>query len=427
MLKLLAAFILLFPALIFAQYKNIKINTIENRPNEVTIVINPKHPNNIVAAANLNNYYYSFDEGQTWINKTIVSDSFGVWGDPVVIFDLNGSVYFFHLSRPSKEQWIDRIVCQKSTDGGMSWENPGTYTGLNPPKKQDKEWAIADWTNSKWKNNIYVTWTQFDKYGSRDPDDKSNIMFSFSSDAGTTWSEAKLINEVSGDCIDSANTTEGAVPCVGPNGEIYVSWSGPAGIVFDLSLDGGLSWLENDIPVSPQIGGWEYEIEDIFRCNGMPVTCCDISSSPYNGTIYINFSDARNDDDDIDIFLVKSTDKGNTWSAPKRINDDPFGNKRQQFMNWMHVDPLTGVINIIFYDRRNYDDFHTDVYLARSTNGGETFTNIKISEEPFKPIKNIFFGDYIGVNSFNDFVACSWQRLEGGFLSILYCGIDFKK
>ncbi len=403
------------------------MNSLENRPNEVSIAINHKFPNNIIAGANLNNFYYSFDKGSTWVNGTQVSDSYGVWGDPCLIFDVNGSAYFFHLSRPSTTEWIDRIVSQKSTDGGMTYGNPGTYTGLNAPKKQDKEWAVVDFTNSKWRNNIYVTWTQFDAYNSKAPGDYSNIHFSFSSDAGTTWSDAKRINEISGDCIDSSNSTEGAVPCVGLNGEIYVGWSAHDSLHFDRSTDGGETWLENDIFAGKQVGGWAYNIPDIYRCNGLPITDCDRSSSAYAGTIYMNFSDQRNGADDYDVFIVKSTDGGNTWSEATRVNNDPVGNKKQQFMSWMHVDPVTGTVNVIFYDRRNYNDSKTDVYLARSTDGGATFENIKISEEPFTPIKSVFFGDYIAVNSYNDFTACAWQRLEGGKLSVWYCGIDFKK
>jgi hypothetical protein len=159
----------------------------------------------------------------------------------------------------------------------------------------------------------------------------------------------------------------------------------------------------------------------------MPVTDCDRSNSPYRGTVYINYSDQTNGGDDLDVFIIKSTDGGNSWTEPVRVNDDPKGNKKHQFMCWMHVDPVSGAMNIIFYDRRNYDDSQTDVYLARSTNGGETFENIKISEEPFKPIKSVFFGDYIAVNSYDNFTACMWQRLHDGKLSIQYCGIDFKK
>jgi hypothetical protein len=252
-------------------------------------------------------------------------------------------------------------------------------------------------------------------------------MFSYSTNAGGSWSEAKRINETPGDCRDSSNTVEGAVPCTGPNGEIYVAWAGPAGIVFNRSLDTGLTWMDKEIYVCEQIGGWDNDIEGIYRCNGMAITGCDISNGPYRGTLYVNFSDQRNGAGDVDIFLSKSTDGGNTWSKAKRVNDDRFGNNRQQFMSWMYVDPVTGAVNIIFYDRRNYDDTQTDVYMARSVDGGNTFINIKISESSFIPTKRIFFGDYIGVCSYNDFVACIWQRMDQGKTSVWFSGIDFKK
>ena len=195
--------------------------------------------------------------------------------------------------------------------------------GLNGTKAQDKEWAVVDSAN----NNIYVTWTQFDEYGSSDADKFSNIMFSKSTDAGETWSDAMQINEVSGDCIDSDNTTEGAVPAVGPNGEVYVAWSGPEGMVFDRSLDAGETWLEEDIfidPHQPEVG--IIDIPGINRSNGLPVTCCDISNLSIKGTIYVNWSDQRNGEDDTDIWIAKSTDGGNTWSEAKRVNDDIPGN-----------------------------------------------------------------------------------------------------
>lgn len=50
------------------------------------------------------------------------------------------------------------------------------------------------------------------------------------------------VSDQAGDCIDSDNTDEGAVPAVGPNGEVYLSWSGPQGIMFDKSTDGGVTW-----------------------------------------------------------------------------------------------------------------------------------------------------------------------------------------
>jgi len=290
--------------------------------------------------------------------------------------------------------------------------------GLNGTKAQDKQWPVIDRTN----NNIYVTWSQFDDYGSADPNDLSMIRFSKSTDEGETWSNAIKINEVDGDCIDSGNTVEGAVPAVGPNGEIYVAWAGPVGLVFDRSFDQGETWLEEDIFVSDIPGGWDFDVLGISRCNGLPITVCDLSESPNHGTVYINWSDQRNGTDDTDIWLVKSTDGGNTWSERKRINDDPPG--KQQFFTWMTIDQVTGYLWFIYYDRRDYSDNNTDVYMAVSRDGGESFHNFKISESPFVPTSNVFFGDYNNVNAHNNVIRPIWTRLHQGQLSVWSAIID---
>ena len=384
---------------------------------EPSIFVDPNNLDNIVAGSNLNKMYYSHDGGFNW-NSSSMSSSYGVWGDPCIITDSYGNFYFFHLSNPSSGSWIDRIVCQKSTDGGETWNN-GSYMGLNGTKAQDKEWAIVDYTN----NNIYVTWTQFDSYGSDSPSHYSNIHFSRSTDEGDSWSEALQINQVSGDCIDEGNTVEGAVPAVGPNGEIYVSWAGPEGLVFDRSSDQGDSWLDDDIFVSDIPGpGWAYNIPGISRCNGLPITCCNLAEGEYNGDIYINWSDQRNGADDTDIWFIKSTDGGDTWGERKRVNNDGIGH--QQFFTWMTVDQVTGYIWFVFYDRRDYDDNNTDVIMAVSKDGGDTFINFKISESPFLPYSSTFFGDYTNVTAHNGVVRPIWCRLDGSSPKIMTAIVD---
>lgn len=401
---------------LLAQHQNIVIGN-QNDPNEPSIIINPKNADVMLAGSNLDSYYISTDGGYSWTSARLESSAFGVWGDPCMLIDTVGSFYFFHLSNPPGPAWIDRIVCQKSYNQGATW-NTGTGIGLNGEKAQDKEWGIVDPVN----NRMYLTWTQFDNYGSALPNDSSIILFSSSLNQGATWTTPVRLNKLAGDCIDSDNTVEGAVPAIGPDGEIYVAWAGPAGLMFDKSMDGGNSWLDNDIYVADIPGGWDYNIPGIYRANGLPVTCCDLSQGDHRGTIYINWSDQRNGTDDTDVWLVTSTDGGATWSQPKRVNDDAPG--KQQFFTWMTVDQSTGRLWFVFYDRRNYSDNSTDVYMAFSDDGGVSFANFKVSESPFIPTELVFFGDYTNVSAVNNVVRPIWTRLHNGNLSVLTAIVD---
>lgn len=390
--------------------QNVVINSTGN-PNETGICMDPKRPHILVAGSNLNHVYTSSDTGRTWTAKRLNSP-YGVWGDPSIDVDTAGNFYFFHLSNPANGNWIDRIVCQKSVDDGATWTS-GTFTGLNGTKAQDKQWSAIDPNNG----NIYLTWTQFDDYGSSNPLDSSLILFSKSTDNGNTWSTPMRINSVAGDCLDKDNTVEGAFPTIGPNGEIYVSWAGPLGLVFNRSTDEGNTWLNHEIRIDSMPGGWDYTIPGIMRANGLPVTKCDLSGGPNHGTIYVNWSEQRSDSTDTDVYLTKSTDGGNTWSAPIRVNDDTT--KTHQFFTWMDIDQTTGHLYFIFYDRRNRTDMKTDVFMAISKDGGNSFLNVEISESFMEPDPFVFFGDYTNIVAHNGVVRPIWTRLHYGQLSVL--------
>jgi hypothetical protein len=62
--------------------------------------------------------------------------------------------------------------------------------------------------------------------------------------------------------------------------------------------------------------------------------------------------------------------------------------------------------------------------MARSTDGGESFENFKVSESPFLPDSNIFFGDYTNVTAYNNIVRPIWARLHDGDLSVWTAIID---
>ncbi len=392
-------------------------------PCEPSICINPDNPQQILAGSILDRVHVSNDGGETWTTSKLES-SVGVYGDPVVRIANDGTFYYAHLSDPKGKpftsiEFLDRIQVQRSVDGGVTWSD-GSAPESDRSKDQDKQWLFID----PQSGHILMSWTEFDKYGDKVLQDCSRILFSRSGDRGISWTKPQMLTELQGDCEDDDDTTEGAVPAIDMEGNIYVTWAYGDYIYMDKSTDGGATWLPKDKIVSEIIGGWVYDISGINRCNGMPILGIDRSNSKHTGNLYVNWSDQKNGADDIDIWLVRSEDGGNTWSERVRVNDDKPG--KQQFFTWMDVDPVTGYIYIVFYDRRAYDDNQTDVYLAYSTDGGRSFTNKKISTHPFTPTDNVFFGDYNDISAYDGIIRPIWTRLEDGVLSVWTALIDVK-
>lgn len=400
-------------------YKNVvideQVNAYEYPVCEPSIAIDPTNPANMVAGAILDRVYWSADTGKTWTKQTLKSP-LGVYGDPCVIATKRGDFFYLHLADPKKqgynsEEFLDCIVSQRSTDKGRTW-SAGSAIGYNHPKDQDKEWAIGSADGRK----IYATWTQFDKYESTDPRDSSVILFSQTNFKNKKWKKPVRISEFAGTCKDDDITTEGAVPAIGPQGEIYVAWALGEKIYFDRSFDGGKTFLPHDIKAANIIGGWNQSIDGIMRSNGMPVLLCDNTVKERRGRLYLFWSDTRNGEDNVDVWMSFSADQGITWSAVTRVNND--NTKSQQFFPWPAIDQTTGHLYVVFYDRRNYDDTQTDVYLATSKDGGLTWQNERISEKPFVPDPNVFFGDYNNISAVNGVVRPVWTHYENGKMSI---------
>jgi len=409
----------------FGLHKNIQVggSVSKHNPNETCIAINPENTSEMVVGANKDNFYYSHDSGLTWSNGTLTS-SYGVFCDPCVVVDSEGRFFFFHLPLPTYAEGhmrTDRIVCQELLNKETFVWSDGSSIGIDAEKVNDKEWAGINWEN----DYLYCAWTVFDQYGSPDPQHQTNILFSKSQDNGISWSNRLRINEESGDCLDEDNTVEGTVFAFGPNEEIYISWVGPSGVIFDRSVDQGLTWLDHDVVVADIPGGWDFSIPGVMRCSGFPSLACDLSSGPYHGTLYVSWSDQRNGEDDTDVWLCRSTDGGDTWSAPLRVNDDAPG--KHQFFNWMTVDEVTGNIYVVFYDRRYYSDNQTDVFIAVSRDGGLSFVNNRISESPFTPSEKIFLGDYIHIAAHDDIIRPVWTRIDDEINSIWTALIDPKQ
>lgn len=400
-----------------AQFKNILLDpgTAENKPVEPSIAINLNDPKIIVASAALNNVYYTANGGLSWDKSTLTSP-FGVYGDPVVISDYKGNFFYFHRSDPTGKNWaseevLDRILVQESSDAGSTWSE-GVSIGLNHPKDQDRERAVVDR-----KGNMVVAWTELDKYGSEDSGCKSNILLSTSPN-GKKWSRPIQISQISGDCKGGDNTTSGAIPATTADGsKVFVAWSNQNRIFLDRSFDGGKTWLTSDIAVVEQTGGWNFAIPGLNQSNGLPVLVCDnTKKGSLSGALYMVWADQSNGENNTDIWFMRSVNYGDNWTQPVKIGIDDKG--RHQFFPWMTVDPSSGFIYIVYYDRNNYDDLQTDVYLAYSTDAGSSFKNVKISEKPFVPSPEVSLGDANGISASQGVITPIWTRMDNGQTSI---------
>ncbi len=410
------------PERAFAQYPNVRLSSSWlTDPEEVSIAIDPTSPNRVAAGANLQYYYFSTDSGSTWTEQYL-SSSLSIYGDPCLHFDATGTLYYTHLQR---FPWLHNVVVQRSTDGGQSYED-GTEFGVRDSSEQDKAWIASDNSQSKYRGNLYEAWTRFDKYASTNSWDSSRLYFVRSSDKGLSWSIPLRLDATGGDCTDGDTTVEGAVPAVGPDGTVHVVWSCLQGLVYCKSTDGGQSFGANRV-IGHQVSGWNFDVSGIYRCNGLPVTLCDQTKSKTRGNLYVIYGDrVPNSDgsgrDHADVYLLRSTNGGISWLPPIRVPQDTLRNtdlkQHDHFLPAASIDPVTGSLYIVYYDRRLHLGDTTDVFMAISRDGGATFEEHLVSEGAFAPEKKIFFGDYIGISAFGGMVRPIWMRMDNDSLSV---------
>ncbi|MCP4291287.1 MAG: T9SS type A sorting domain-containing protein, partial [bacterium] len=60
-----------------------------------------------------------------------------------------------------------------------------------------------------------------------------------------------------------------------------------------------------------------------------------------------------------------------------------------------------------------------------SNDGGISFANIPVSESSFTPWSSVFFGDYIGIDSFDGTIQTTWMSMDEGDLSVWLAKLTF--
>jgi len=378
--------------------------------NEPAIAVNPLNPRQLVVAWQINaSIAYSTDAGQTWtVADGTAPKEYKVSGDVSVTYDGAGHAFLCYIAFDklgTSNYWAhgatrNGIFVRRSMDGGKTWEADASTVIAHESTPnipfEDKPWIVAD-TSGRHPGNIYVGWTHFTLAA-------SDLLFSRSTDDGKTWSTPIQLSSVPGLPRDDNGALEGFHGVVGPDGTLYTIWDDRSGIMMAVSHDGGVTFTHDRriIPAGPGYFG----ISGVARSNGFPQIGLDLRPKPHGGNLYVSWSDYTNGD--VDVFVSSSADHGRSWNPPVRVNSDPIHNGADQFFQWMAVDPVSGAVNLVFYDRRP-DNQQTTVTLARSTDEGKTFTNYALDGDPFEA-EGDFLGDYTAITAYGNKVWSAWAH-----------------
>ncbi|MBI1802939.1 MAG: exo-alpha-sialidase [Ignavibacteria bacterium] len=385
----------------------------------MSIAVSPKDSTELVVGDNTiprflssiwpQGYYLSLDQGISWSGHDTVLYENAT--DPTVSFDLDGFQYMCFISG-------NNIYVAEYEKTRKNWRIPGQpIPNTSNPNKTHM--AIDVNATSPFKNNIYVAWLALS-------DSPKAIMFSRSTDRGVSFSYPKRISGASGYAAG-----HGVNLAIGPNGEIYATWvyfdvipGYESALGFTRSLDSGRTW---NAPIRLNVSGFSgiwarvsksEDPREKIRVSSFPSMDVDRTQGPRRGTIYLVWANGSSATDHTkpNVMMIKSTDGGDTWSNTKTVNDD--ATYTDQWSPWINVD-FYGGVNIVFYDGRidPTNNFLTQVYLARSTDGGNFFSNYQISDYAFVPTaitSEGYYGDYIGITSTKNYVVATWHDNHTG-------------
>src|SRR5690606_37160932 len=166
-----------------------------------------------------------------------------------------------------------------------------------------------------------------------------------------------------------------------------------------------------------------------IRVPDFPRIDVDKSGGPRNGWIYIvtNEFNLAPSGSDADVVMNVSSDGGATWTR-SRVNQDPMNNGKLQFFPAVDVDDNGGV-NVVYYSNENTAADSSEVFVARSLDGGATWDNILVSDHRFRPraisgLAGGYSGDYIGITTANNKIWPVWMDNSTGIYQLWTASIE---
>ncbi len=385
--------------------------------NEPSIAIDFKNPNKMAigwrqfdhVTSNFRQAGYAFtkDGGKTWTFPGVLEP--GVFrSDPVLDSDAEGNFYYLSLHSAS-----GNYSCQlfRSTDGGETW---GVATDA---KGGDKPWLAIDRSQSPGKGHIYSYWNG--TYSSCQWKG-----FTRSVDGGNSFDE----------CTGIPFRPYWGTMTVGLNGDLFLT--GYDGVYFSVWKSTNAKYA--DSVVTFNVPNSIYEMNGRMPSPGGPNPVgivgqanvgIDTSHGRYHNNLYV-LATIRDlgSQDPAEIYVVRSSDGGDSWSQRSRVNDDNSDNNYQWF-GTLSVAP-NGRIDAVWLDTRNSPPgkYESELFYSFSTDGGYSwFPNVNLLEQSFDPHvgwpQQNKMGDYFDMISDNEGVHLAWAATFGGEQNVYYSRI----
>jgi len=296
---------------------------------------------------------------------------------------------------------LQQIVVMRSRDGGRTWG--GITPGDNLPFPVSQKTLISGigcHIAIGPRGEVYATWY----------DNQLNaLMQSKSNNRGALWSLAAPIAGIAG--VNAPFAGEAfrnlSIPTSGVDsqGNVYVAAASQNAT--------GTPLLGNLPAVGRQIKSGELSVESLTELLKTK------KANNIAGKDYKAGGDGLGPMSGSDIVLFKSSNGGRSYTGPVRVNQDPRNGDADQFQPWMAITE-SGQVNISFFDRRNDPaNYFIDTWLARSEDGGRTFTDRRASSRMWDPAVNAptsvsgkFIGDYQGLVADDDVAIPFWNDTQ---------------
>jgi hypothetical protein len=319
--------------------------------------------------------------------------------DPVVAAAGAGRWYFGYIARGGATGSDVDVFVRRSLDDGVTWQPPVPVTA-------DDDFDDKPYLDAR-GDEVLVAYADFGF-------SPAKVRAARSLDGGLSFGADTVL-------ADLSVGGNGASPVIGIDGTYYVFWrdSFQEFLWMSRSTDQGANWSQ-DAPVA-EMSPLPPTFPEGFRIVNLPSAAQD----PVTGTLLVVWNDQLFGDPDI--LAVRSTDGGDTWSAPVQVNDDGAG--AAQFFPWIAFDE-SGTGWVVWYDRR-HDPAGIDVYVARTDDGGASFgPNLRVTGAPFTPVLPVepgalaFIGDYNGIAAAGGRVFPFYQDARRGEQDVWVARID---